>query len=809
MLPLVVIQRVVRSLMCKKNNVLFTNTECLVLSPEFKLPDENQVLLRVPKESNMYNVDLKYIVPSGDLTCLFAKATLNEFNLWHRRLGHINFKPMNKLVKGNLVRGLPTKVFENNHTCVACKKGKQHRACCKTKPVSSASQPLQRVLVTKLQNKAPYEVLLGRTPSIGFMRPFGCLVTILNTLDPLGKFDGKADEEFLVGYSNTDDDAAFGGKEPESEVYVSLSSSAQTKKHDDKTKREAKGKSHVESSTGYRNLSVEFEDFFDDNINEVNAADSLVLDVGQISTNITDTFSTAGPLNTDVSPIHGKSSYLNTSQYPYDLNMPELEDITYSDDEEDIGAEADFTNLETTITEEGIDYEEVFAPVARIEAIGLFLAYASFMGFMVYQMDVNSAFLYGTIEEEIYVCQPPGFEDPYYPDKVYKVVKALYGLHQAPRAWYETLANYLLENGFQRGKIDQTLFIKRQKDRKSVGTPIHTEKPLLKDPDGEDVDVHTYRSMIDSLMYLTSSRPNIMFAVCACARFQVTPKALHLHAVKRIFRYLKGKLHLGLWYPKDSPFNLVAYLDSDYACESLDKKSTTGGCQFLGCRLISWQCKKQTVVATLSTEADPDQMVSGKDSSNPLMADNFPKIVWYSTHYVALMKSWLDQKQTALESIDCLPTEEIFTKLSMMRYKKPSTKLTFYKAFFSSQWKFIIYTILQCMSAKRTSWNEFSFSMASAVICLSTGRKFNFSKAQVGDLSLHSIKYSSHVLTQKVFSNMRRVGKGFSGVDTPLFEGMIAAQQDDDVVAEGAASVVVNDVLAIEEPSIPSLTPTT
>nr|GFA30046.1 hypothetical protein [Tanacetum cinerariifolium] len=207
--------------------------------------------------------------------------------------------------------------------------------------------------------------------------------------------------------------------------------------------------------------------------------------------------------------------------------------------------------------EEGIDYEEVFAPVVRIEAIRLFLAYASFMGFMVYQMDVKNAFLYGTIEEEVYVCQPPEFEDPDYPDKVYKVVKALYGLHQAPRAWYETLANYLLENSFQSGKIDHILFIKRQKgdillvqiyvddiifgstnkdlckafeklmkdkfqmssiDRKSASTPIDTEKPLLKDLDGEDVDVHTYRSMIGSLMYLTSSRLDIMFAVCACAR---------------------------------------------------------------------------------------------------------------------------------------------------------------------------------------------------------------------------------------------------------------------------------------------------
>ncbi|GKA26075.1 hypothetical protein Tco_0712184 [Tanacetum coccineum] len=127
---------------------------------------------------------------------------------------------------------------------------------------------------------------------------------------------------------------------------------------------------------------------------------------------------------------------------------------------------------------------------------------------------------------------------------------------------------------------------------KTASTPIKTQKPLLKDENGEEVDVHMYRSMIGSLMYLTSSRPDIMFVVCACARYQVNPKVLHLHAVKRIFRYLKGPPKLGLWYPKDSPFDLVAYTDSDYARASLDRKSTTGGCQFLRCRLISWQCKK-------------------------------------------------------------------------------------------------------------------------------------------------------------------------------------------------------------------------
>ncbi|GJZ99544.1 ribonuclease H-like domain-containing protein [Tanacetum coccineum] len=148
----------------KKNSVLFNDIECIVLSPNFKLTDKSHVLLKVPRKNNMYSVDLKNIVPKGGLTCLFAKATSDESKLWHRRLGHINFKTMNKLVKGNLVRGLPSKLFEINQTCVACQKGKQHRASC-------------------------------------FMKPFGCPVTILNTIDHLGKFDGKADEGFFIGYS--------------------------------------------------------------------------------------------------------------------------------------------------------------------------------------------------------------------------------------------------------------------------------------------------------------------------------------------------------------------------------------------------------------------------------------------------------------------------------------------------------------------------------------------------------------------------------------------------------------------------------
>ncbi|GJS05576.1 putative ribonuclease H-like domain-containing protein [Tanacetum coccineum] len=252
-------------------------------------------------------------------------------------------------------------------------------------------------------------------------------------------------------------------------------------------------------------------------------------------------------------------------------------------------------------------------------------------------------------------------------------------IRRVPRAWYETLSSFLLENGFRRGTIDKTLFIKKNKSDimlvqvyvddiifgstkksmctefeevmhkrfqmssmgeltfflglqvkqqpdgifisqdkyvadilkkfdfcsiKTATTPIESNKPLVKDEDGVEVDVHEYRSMIGSLMYLTASRPDIMFAVCACARFQVTPKASHLHAVKRIFRYLKHQPKLGLWYPRDSPFELEAFSDSDYAGASLDRKSTTGGCQFLGRRLISWQCKKQTIMANSTTEAE-------------------------------------------------------------------------------------------------------------------------------------------------------------------------------------------------------------
>ncbi|GKC19569.1 putative ribonuclease H-like domain-containing protein [Tanacetum coccineum] len=815
------------SQMCdKKNKVLFTDTECLVLSPDFKLSNENQELLRVPRQHNMYSFNLENFASSEGLTCLIVKATTEESNKWHRRLGHVNFKNLNKLVKRNLVRGLPSKIFQNDHTCVACQKGKQHKASCKAKSMSSISQPLQllhmdlfrptsvrsinhktyclvitddfsrfswvfflrtkdetssilkdfirqienqlnkkvktircdngtefknrdmiefcgskgikreynsflpntfwaeavstacyvlnRVLVTKPQNKTPYELITGKLPIISYIRPFGCHVTILNTIDHLAKFEEKADEGFLVGYSlsskafrvynlatkrveenlhikfleNKPNVAGIGPTWLFDLDYLTDSMNYQPVRLENQANKNA-GPQEANTSAGTQDSTVVGNSEMEDELKPVDMENQAFLeelerlkrqekeanDATEALRKELDKISTAStPVSTDNTPVSTDSVFSTgepSANYD-DSQIPPLEDIHDNPSEgiftsssyDDEGAEADFTNLESTMNVSPIPTSRIHTihptnqilgdPIsahclfacflsqvepkkisdaledeswvdamqeellqfkiqnvwilvdlpkgkkiiglkwvyrnkkdergvvvrnkARIEAIRIFLAFASYMGFIVYQMDVKSAFLYGIIDEEVYVSQPPGFIDPMYPKKVYKVVKALYGLHQAPRAWYATLSTFLLKNGYRRGAIDKTLFIK--KDKKDIiltaSTPIETQRPLTKDEEATNVDVHLYRSMIGSLMYLTASRPDIMFAVYNCSRFQVTPKTSHLNAVKRIFRYLKGKPKLGLWYPRVSPFDLEAYSDSDYAGANLDRKSTTG-----------------------------------------------------------------------------------------------------------------------------------------------------------------------------------------------------------------------------------------
>nr|GEX45697.1 hypothetical protein [Tanacetum cinerariifolium] len=667
-----------------------TDTECLVLSPDFKLIDENQVLLRVPRQNNMYSFNLENIVPSG---------------------------------------------------------------------VSTACYVLNRVLVTKPQNKTPYELLTGKIPIISYIRRFGCHVTILNTIDHLGKFEEKSDKGSLVGYSLN------------SKAFRPVT--LENKANKTTGPKEANNSAGIQDNLDARNSQMEAEhvpEYFllplwssytltvkcsttnngDKKLNEdtgskinkepVDQEDQAFLEEleklkrqEKEANDAAKTLRKTTPVNTASTPV--KTASLSRNVNDAGPSSPDLLTYVKQDDSqilslEDIyvvpndgiftsasydaeGVAADFKNLESFINvspipqsrihsihpttqilgdpnsavqtrskvnkssrahaliepkknsqaledkswvdamqeellqfktqqghrqEEGIDYNEVFAYVARLEAIRIFLAFASYLRFIVYQIDMKSAFLYGKINEEVYVSQPPGFIDPKFPKKVYKVVKSLYGLHQAPRAWYATLSTFLVQSGYRRGLIDKTLFIKKdQKDImlvqvyvddiifgsikkswcdkfealmknkfqmssigeltsflslqvkqkedgifishekyvveilkkfefmsvKTASTPIETKKPLVKDAEAADVT------------YITASRPDIMYAVCACSRFQVTSKTLH-QAVKRIFRYLKGQSKLGLWYSKESAFDLEAYSDSGYARTNLDRKSKIG-----------------------------------------------------------------------------------------------------------------------------------------------------------------------------------------------------------------------------------------
>ncbi|GJY36591.1 retrovirus-related pol polyprotein from transposon TNT 1-94 [Tanacetum coccineum] len=292
--------------------------------------------------------------------------------------------------------------------------------------------------------------------------------------------------------------------------------------------------------------------------------------------------------------------------------------------------------------EEGLNFEESFAPVARLEAIRIFLANAASKNMTVYQMDVKTAFLNCKLKEEVYVSQPEGFVDLDRPHHVYRLKKALYGLKQAPRAWYDTLSKFLLAQAFSKGVVDPTfskfqmsmmgqisfflglqisqnprgIFINQSKYANEllkkfdlhksdpIDTPMVERTKLDGDLSGIPVDQTQYRSMIGSLMYLTANRPDLVFAVCVWARYQSKPTKKHLEPVTRVFWYLQGTIHMGLWYPKDTAMALTAYADADHAGCQDTRRSTSGSAQLLGDKLVSWSSKKQTSTSISSTEAE-------------------------------------------------------------------------------------------------------------------------------------------------------------------------------------------------------------
>nr|GEV58400.1 hypothetical protein [Tanacetum cinerariifolium] len=939
--------------MCnKKNKVLFTDTYCLVLSPDFKLPDENQVLLKIPRQQNVYSFNLKNINPSRDLACLFVKASIDESNKWHRRLGHVNFKNLNKLVKGNLVRGLPSKIFKNDYTCVACQKRKQHKASCKAKTVSSVNQPLQilhmdlfgptsvrsinhktyflvitdgfsrikreysnartpqqnrvaerknmtlieatrtmladsflptifwaeavntacyvfnRVLVTKPQNKTPYELL---------------------TVENQANKSARPKEANNSAGTQANDDQGANSEEidlNEEHFVLPIWSAYPT------TVKSSRDK--IEKNTGFKTC-------------EKLEATHNIQNASTNSTNLINTastpLSTTGPSRTF---NDDELSYLNPSKYALldDPSMPHLEDIYASPSEgiftyssyDDEGVVTDFNNLKTTVSvnstpttrihtihpktqilrdpksaiqtrskvnknskahalvsyiqkqqrnnhkdfhhclfacflsqtepkkisqalefeswvddmqeelpqfqiqkvwilvdlpfgkkaigtkwvyknkknekgvvvrnkarlvaqghrqEERIDYDEVFAPVAKIESIRIFLDFASYMGFIVYQMD--SAFLYGTINEEVYVSQPPGFVDPKFSNKVFK------------KSWCDEFEE-LMKNRFQMSFMGELTFF------------LGLQKPLVKDEEATDMDVHLYRSMIGSLMYLTASRPDIMFAVCACSR-----------------------------------------------------KSTTRGSQFLGRRLISWQCKKQTIVATYTTEAEYVDVahccgqnpvfhsktkhieirhhfirdsyekkliqvlkIHTDDNVVDLLTKAFDNPVFHSkTKHIKIRHHFIrDSYEKKLIQVLKIHTDDNVVDLLTKAFDVSSKELVSPKQ--TALGKDISNPLMGCRLPKTTLPTS---TMASAIIFLATNQKFNFSRYillslvknieagvsffmfsrfvtllidhQLGDMSHHKDIYDNPSLTKKVCASMKRVGTGFSGVVTPLFNNML------------------------------------
>nr|GEU32610.1 uncharacterized mitochondrial protein AtMg00810-like [Tanacetum cinerariifolium] len=528
----------------------------------------------------------------------------------------------------------------------------------------------------------------GRKPALSFMRPFGCPVTILNTIDHLGKFDGKANEGFLVGYSTNS--KAF-------RVFNSRTRIVEENLHvkfRENTPNIARGGPNWLFDIDALTISINYKPVVAENQSNGSSGTRVCDNVGKTrveteeekkdtkdpgnedseapsteeprvyqekdNVNITNIVnvvsSTVNAASNEVNVVGRKSSI----EVLDDLNMPELEDISIFKDlnEDAFGVEADLNSLESTFQEMCTEFEKMMHKKFQMSSMG---ELTFFLGPQVKQK-----------EDGIFISQ----------DKYVNEILNKFGFS----------------------------------DVKTASTPIETHKTLLKDEKGEDVDEHLYRSMTGSLMHLTSSRPDIMFVVCACARFQVNPKISHLHDVKRIFRYLKGQPKLGLWYPKDSPFDLVAYTNSDYARASVNSKSTTEGCQFLGCRSATKAFDNINGEAQLHTKVDGKKVVFSKASIRR------------------------DLRFRDEGGIHYLPNETIFEQLSLM-------------------------------GAKTTTWNEFSSTIASADFCLAIYQKSNFYK-YIFESVVKNLDSAAKILM------FPRVGKGFSGRDTPLFPTMMDQAQE-------------------------------
>nr|GEW38727.1 putative ribonuclease H-like domain-containing protein [Tanacetum cinerariifolium] len=999
----------------KKNSVLFTDTECLVLSKDFKLPDESMVVLRVPKKHNLYTINLNNLCLRGNLAYLVASASVDEpvnsiggwvmqetqasykaitavsfisepLQLLHmdlfgptsiRRIDHKYYclvitddykrfcwvfflehkdetypilKDFINLVENQLNKKVKamrcdngTK-FKNSHIIELCgSKGikreysnartpqqnwvaeRKKRTLIEaartmladsklpnmfwTKAIRTACYVLNRVLVTSPHNKTSYALLTGNIPSVSHFKPFGCHVTILNTSDHLGKFDGKADEGYIVGYFASNkvykvynvpnkrveetmnlrfleektnvhglghewyfdldyltDTLGYkhvqanqyagtqeaitnpAGIEPKDtssdEVYDSPLNStdeffqkelARLKGQEQRATSDAEslglgfandadvihkresaktvppgsipvptgsipipsGDTMVSTDDVPVHTSSSTDSFFDDEPTTrflspsdlgnhdpppgIFSSSSYDDEFGAALNNVASTVEVSPVATKRINTIHPQSLIIGDQTLAVQMRSKALEDPSWVDATQEEMQLFKFQDVWVLVDlpagkyaigtkwilknkrdargivvrnkarlvaqghrqEEGIDYDEVFAP-----------------------MDVKSAFLYGRIDEK-----------------------------QRPDGMFISQDKYVQEilNKFDLGSVRMTT------------TPYEAPKPKSKNESDSPVNVHLNRSMLGSLMYLTTSRPDIMFAVSTCSRNQVTPTTSNLEAVKKIFKYLKGQPKLGLWYPKESPFVLEAYSDRDYVGANKDRKSTTGGFQFLGRRLILWQCKKQTIVATSSTEAE--YVAAANSCGQPTGSRG-----WISNCQVLHMDKIIDFLRASYirspelgppaiqATIDKTPytiTEDLVR--SQLQLADDGGKLTFFKNKFLPQWRFLVHTILHCLSTKFGSWDQFGSPLVVALICLSDGRQFNrssyifkgmvsnignakkllmyprFLQAILGTETRIKRQYNVLQFSSKLFANMRL---NFKGHPMPLIPAMLFQDQE-------------------------------
>ncbi|KAK2396684.1 putative mitochondrial protein [Trifolium repens] len=589
----------------------FSKNECLVTNDKGELlmkgaKSKDNCYLWVPQET------------THSTTCLISQE--DEERLWHQRLGHMNLKGMMKLASKEAIRGTPKLIIEEGDICGGCQISKQ---------IQKSHPMLQHLVTSKVHDVEPDVVTSDLQPEDSEVE----------------EHSEKADPELEEGQTSKGSSTRVQKNQPKELIIGNPELPVMT------MSREVISNACFISKIKSENVKEDLTDEF-----WINAIQE---ELNQFKRNeVWDLV----PRPVVVNIIGTKWVYRNKSDESGDVTRNKARLVAQG-----------YSQIE------GVDFDETFAPIARLESIRLLLGVACILKFKLFQMDVKSVFLNEYLNEEVYVEQPKEFVDPNLPDHVYRLQKAVYELKQAPRAWYERLTKFLLQQGYRKGETDKTFFVRQEEgtlmiaqiyvddivfggmtdalvkqfvhqmqsesEMSLVGeltyflgvqvkqmedtifisqsnyaknivkkfgmesatrkrTPATTHLKLTKDEKGVSVDQSLYRSIIDSLLYLTASRPDISFAVGVCARYQVEPKMSHLTQVKRILKYVNGTSDYGIMYSHGEDSRLIGYCDADWAGSADDRKSTSGGCFFLGNNLISWFSKKQNCVALSTAEAE-------------------------------------------------------------------------------------------------------------------------------------------------------------------------------------------------------------